>query len=102
MERCGKINSWNSVAESWTGIGVVAGLMAGVGMIEWPYLKMAQPGSYRSYLQILECVRKIGKTCNQFICSRCTLTVHRTLRATTIASRVIHAAAPRNQRHSRE
>src|SRR6266478_5326340 len=66
MERCGKINSWNSVAESWTGIGVVAGLLAGVGMLEWPYLKMAQPVSYRSYLQILECVRKIGKTCNQF------------------------------------
>ncbi len=43
------------------------GLLAGVGMREWPYLKMAQPGSYRSYLQILECVRKIGKTCNQFI-----------------------------------
>jgi hypothetical protein len=40
MERCGKINSWNSVAESWTGIGVVAGLLTGVGMIEWPYLKI--------------------------------------------------------------
>jgi len=67
MERCGKRNAWNSVAESWTGIGVVAGLLAGVGMIEWPYLKIAQPVSYRSYLQILSCVRKIGKTCNQFM-----------------------------------
>jgi hypothetical protein len=53
MERCGKIHSWNSVSESWTGIGVVAGLLAGVGMIEWPYLKIAQLVSYRSYLQIL-------------------------------------------------
>jgi hypothetical protein len=25
MERCGKINASNSGAESWTGIGVVAG-----------------------------------------------------------------------------
>jgi hypothetical protein len=25
IERCGKINSWNSGAESCTGIGVVAG-----------------------------------------------------------------------------
>src|SRR6516164_11751622 len=30
------------------------------------------------------------------LCSRCDLIVHRTLRATTVASRVIHAAAPRN------
>jgi hypothetical protein len=28
MERCGKINALNSVAESWTGIGVVAGCAA--------------------------------------------------------------------------
>src|SRR6266446_9335199 len=34
--------------------------------------------------------------------SRCDLTVHRTLRATTVAGRVIHAAAPRNQRLGRE
>jgi hypothetical protein len=46
------INSWHSVAENGTGIGVVAGLVAGVGMREWPYWKIAQPGSYRSYLQI--------------------------------------------------
>jgi hypothetical protein len=52
MERCGKINSWNSVAESWTGIGVVVGLLVGVGMREWPYLKIAQMVSYTSYLQI--------------------------------------------------
>jgi hypothetical protein len=36
-ERCGKINASNSVAESWTGIGVVAG--CGVGMLirRWPH-----------------------------------------------------------------
>jgi hypothetical protein len=28
IERCGKINALNSVAESWTGIGVVAGFAA--------------------------------------------------------------------------
>jgi hypothetical protein len=28
MERCGKINVANSGSESWTGIGVVAGLAA--------------------------------------------------------------------------
>jgi hypothetical protein len=32
MERCGKINSVNSVAESWTGIGVVVGFLTGAGM----------------------------------------------------------------------
>jgi len=36
------------------------------------------------------------------MCSRCHLTIHRTLRATTVAGHVIHAAAPRNQRLGRE
>ena len=35
IERCGKINCVNSEAESWTGIGVVAGFCANVGIIEW-------------------------------------------------------------------
>src|SRR5712691_12486447 len=69
MERCGKINAWNSVAESWTGIGVVVDLVAGVGMREWPYLKIAQMVSYIIYLQILQWLKEIGKTCNQFTVS---------------------------------
>jgi hypothetical protein len=42
MERCGKINCWNSVSESWTGIGVVAGFFANVGLVEWSRLKMTE------------------------------------------------------------
>jgi hypothetical protein len=33
IERCGKINGLNSISESCTGIGVVAGFCAGMGMI---------------------------------------------------------------------
>jgi hypothetical protein len=39
MERCGKIHGGNSVAERWTGIDVVAGFYANVGMVEWSRLK---------------------------------------------------------------
>jgi hypothetical protein len=34
IERCGKINASNSDAESWTGIGVVAGCCAGVLIVQ--------------------------------------------------------------------
>jgi hypothetical protein len=34
MERWGKINAVNSASESCTGMGVVAGFLAGAGMIE--------------------------------------------------------------------
>jgi hypothetical protein len=37
MERYGKINASNSGAESWTGIGVVAGCGAVVLIMQWPY-----------------------------------------------------------------
>jgi hypothetical protein len=30
IERCGKRNAVNSVSESWTGIGVVAGFAVGI------------------------------------------------------------------------
>jgi hypothetical protein len=40
IERYGKINSVNSVAESWTGIGVVAAFVTGAFMVPWPRLKM--------------------------------------------------------------
>jgi hypothetical protein len=41
MERCGKINSVNSVSESWTGIGVVAGFAGAGGMFESSHMKRA-------------------------------------------------------------
>ena len=41
-ERCGKINCVNSEAESWTGIGVVAGFAGTAGMMNWPHVKSAK------------------------------------------------------------
>jgi hypothetical protein len=52
MDKCGKINSWNSASDNCTGMGVVAGFWAGMGIMEWPYLKRALPVSVRRYLQI--------------------------------------------------
>jgi hypothetical protein len=43
----------NSVAESWTGIGVVTGFLAGMGMMYWPYLKIPEIVSGKRYLQAL-------------------------------------------------
>jgi hypothetical protein len=37
IERCGKIPASNSDAESWTGMGVVAGLGAVVRIRHWPH-----------------------------------------------------------------
>ena len=42
--RCGKINGLNSGSETWTGIGVVAGFLADMGMIEWFYLNLSFVG----------------------------------------------------------
>jgi hypothetical protein len=42
MERCGKINLLNSVSESWTGIDVMTAFFVNTGMMEWPYLKIAE------------------------------------------------------------
>jgi hypothetical protein len=52
MERWGKINAMNCASESWTGIGVVAGFLAGAVMMEWPYLKISGIVSGNRYLQI--------------------------------------------------
>ena len=41
-DRCGKINCWNSAAESCTGIGVVAVFADVVGMMESSHMKMAE------------------------------------------------------------
>ena len=38
--RCGKINAVNSVAESWTEIGVVAAFFANARMVQGPRLKL--------------------------------------------------------------
>jgi len=38
IERCGKRNALNSVSESWTGIGVVAGFAAVVFIVEGPHV----------------------------------------------------------------
>ena len=40
-------------AESWTGIGVVAGFTGAAGMMNWPHLKMAKIIAEIQYLQIL-------------------------------------------------
>ena len=70
QDRCGKINSVNSVSESWTGIGVVVGFLTGVGMRKSLYLKMTACVSIRRYLQTLQSLKLIGKTCNHLNASR--------------------------------
>src|SRR6266498_3041651 len=65
MERCGKINAVNSVAESWTGMGVVAGVCATVLMMQRPHVKHVDTHWRIKLLQILQEVRSICKTRNQ-------------------------------------
>jgi hypothetical protein len=45
IERYSKINWRNSAAESWTGIGVMAGFTGAVGMIELSHMKKAESAS---------------------------------------------------------
>ena len=61
MERCGKINSWNSASESCTGIGVVAGFWAGMGMMYWPYLKISVAGSRNSIFKFYNLLAQFEK-----------------------------------------
>jgi hypothetical protein len=65
-DRCGKINGWNSAAESCTGIGVVAGFADVVGMMESSHMKMAESVSCIRYRHTLQDIRAIGKTRNHF------------------------------------
>src|SRR4030095_3678922 len=65
MERCGKINASNSGAESWTGIGVVAGFGAVVLIMQWPHGKHRDVNWRSKLLQILQEVRSNCKTRNQ-------------------------------------
>jgi hypothetical protein len=63
IERCGKINSVNSVAESWTGIGVVAAFVAGAFMVPWPRLKMIDSiyeSHFHKYYNNLEKIAKLA------------------------------------------
>jgi hypothetical protein len=67
IERCGKINASNSGAESWTGIGVVAGFGAVVLIMQWPHGKNRDVNWGRELLQILQEVRSNCKTRNQLL-----------------------------------
>jgi hypothetical protein len=65
IERCGKINASNSGSESWTGIGVVAGLGAVVLIMQGPNVRKGDVNLRSELLQILQEVRPICKTRNQ-------------------------------------
>jgi len=67
IERCGKINASNSGAESWTGIGVVAGFSAVVFIMEGPHVRNGEGHWGAIFLQILQEVRIIYKTRNQLM-----------------------------------
>src|SRR5439155_6793138 len=69
MERCGKRNASNSGAESWTGIGVVAGFGAVVLIMQWPHGKHRDVNWGSKLLQILQEVRSNCKTRNQLCLS---------------------------------
>src|SRR5215468_10066509 len=65
IERCGKINAVNSGSESWTGIGVVAGVGAVVLIVQWPHSKNGD-GRWRiRLLQTPQELSLIDKTRNQ-------------------------------------
>src|SRR5262245_3312352 len=57
IERCGKINTSNSGAESWTGIGVVAGFGAVVLLRQGPHTRHVDASERIKLLQRLQEVR---------------------------------------------
>src|SRR6266446_6433377 len=65
MERCGKINAVNSVAESWTGIGVVTGFGASVLIRQRPHVKRVDTDWRIKLFHILQYVISIYKTRNR-------------------------------------
>src|SRR5262249_26282171 len=65
MERCGKMNASNSSAESWTGIGVVAGCAAVMLITQGPLVKNMDVRWGITLRHILQEVRSICKTRNQ-------------------------------------
>jgi hypothetical protein len=62
--RCGKINAVNSLSESWTGIGVVAGFCTVVLIMQGPYGKKSDVNWGSGLLHILQEVRSNCKTRN--------------------------------------
>jgi hypothetical protein len=67
MERCGKINAVNSLSDSCTGVGVVAGFSAMVLIMEGPHVRNGEVNQRIKLLEILQEVRIIYKTRNQLI-----------------------------------
>src|SRR5690242_16476845 len=67
MERCGKINASNSGADSWTGIGVVAGFCPVVLIMQWPHRRNGEVTWRSELLQRLQEVRGNCKTRNQLL-----------------------------------
>jgi len=65
--RCGKINAVNSVAESWTGIGVVAGFAAVMLITQEPLVKDMDAHLGIKLLHILQEVRSIVKLATSYI-----------------------------------
>src|SRR6266446_10686352 len=61
MERCGKINASNSGADSWTGIGVVAGFCTVVLIMQWPHRRKGEVTGRSELLQRLQDVRRFLK-----------------------------------------
>jgi hypothetical protein len=69
IERCGKIHAVNSVSESWTGIGVVAGVAAVMLITQGPHVKNIAARWGITWLHILQEVRSICKTRNHLYSS---------------------------------
>src|SRR5215472_7295574 len=65
MERCGKRNASNSGADSWTGIGGVAGFCTVVLIVQWPHRRNGEVTWRSALLQRLQEVRGNCKTRNQ-------------------------------------
>jgi hypothetical protein len=68
IERWDKINSVNSVSESWTGIGSVTLFFATADMIEWPRLKIVKLVYRGRDLQTLQVVKLIEKLATSWFC----------------------------------
>ena len=67
IERCGKINAVNSVSANCTGMGVMSGFLAVVRIMGGPHVKKVDLRWRTRLLPILQEVRPVCKTHNQFI-----------------------------------
>jgi len=66
-ERCGKIHAVHALAESWTGIGVVAGCAVVVLIRQRHHVKRGDARWRIKLIQILQEVRASCKTRNQLV-----------------------------------